>query len=195
MRRDAWITTYGLQLQVPTTIYSLTTGSAGLREIIDDCIRLQQSPVSFITLIKHFLIPLWKLKIYGLLQIVSNDITDTQSVITLNALYQLWTDAPHVAHRAPHLLTPELCCSRTHPPAEYLPAFKNNAVINERGTDERVIPALLRVHQETLCMATHRILRHRRGPGDTTARPYDSHNDEDTKLDALYPTHPQTPAV
>ena len=166
MRRAAWITTYGLQLQVPTTIYTLASGSSDLKEIIDDCVRLQQLPVSQTTLIKHILIPLWRLKIYRLSQIVTNDITDMQSVITWNAFHQRWPDAPHAAHRALHLLTLVLCCTRTHHRAGYLTAFQNNAVINERGTDERIIPALHRVQQQTLYMEARRI--HRHGPTSRT---------------------------
>ena len=46
MRRAAWITTYGMHLQVPTTTYSLAAESADLKERIYECVRLQQLLVS-----------------------------------------------------------------------------------------------------------------------------------------------------
>ena len=137
LRRAAWISAHGMQVSTPLASYSLAAESADLKEISEDCIRLSALRVTPQDLHDQILIPLWRLGIHHLQQIITHTAPDDQQIIDWEHFCTLWPHADLTSQRALHLLTRMLCGPRSDGAA-----FLH---LNTSEPTQRLIPSLFRI--------------------------------------------------
>ena len=130
--------------------YSLARGSSDLTEVIEDCTRMHVIQASRHQQLDQILIPLWRLQIYRLQQLVTYR-PDHQYLISWNNFLLKWPNATPSARRALHLLNVILCRSTISHIATDFTAFEDcNALQYERNIlVDRQIPDVFRSTMES----------------------------------------------
>ena len=130
--------------------YSLARGSSDLKDVIEDCTRMHVIQASRHQQLDQILIPLWRLQIYRLQQLVTHR-PDHQYLISWNNFLLKWPNATPSARRALHLLNVILCRSTISHIATDFTAFEDcNALQYERNIlVDRQIPDVFRSTMES----------------------------------------------
>jgi len=112
LRRAAWLTAHGMHITDPPPAYSLTANSADLQEVANDCVRWHTINVSPHDLYEQMLIPLWRLGVHHLQQLIEHH-PQGQNIISRAHFSHKWPAANADAIRALHLFTTIIKCTRT----------------------------------------------------------------------------------